>query len=140
MCFSASTALPAIAEAFDGLMVARGDLALQTPFEGVPIIQKSIISECASRGKFSIVATQLLHSMRESTRPTRAEVSDVATAVLDGADALMLSAETGFGRHPVRAVEVLRTIIERTERHQLQSGAVPAGRGIRVAVAPAVRE
>lgn len=113
--------LPAMAEAFDGLMVARGDLALEIPFEDVPVVQKRIIAECASRDKMSMVATQLLHSMRESTRPTRAEVSDVANAVLDGADALVLSAETGFGRHPVRAVQVLRQVIERAEQYRAES-------------------
>ena len=102
-----------MADAFDGLMVARGDLAVEIPFEDVPMVQKRIVAECGSRGKSSIVATQLLHSMRQSELPTRAEVSDIANAVLDGADALMVTGETGYGLHPVRVVEVLHRVIVR---------------------------
>lgn len=113
----ALAALPAMAAAFDGLMVARGDLGVEIPFEEVPFAQKRIVAECASRGKVSMVATQLLHSMRESKLPTRAEVSDIANAVLDGADALVLTGETGYGHHPVPVVEVLRKVIIAAERH-----------------------
>ncbi|WP_018348389.1 pyruvate kinase [Longispora albida] len=111
-----------MAEAFDGLMVARGDLAVEIPFEDVPFVQKRIVAECARRRKSSIVATQLLHSMRESRMPSRAEVSDVANAVLDGASALLVTGETGYGLHPVRVVEVLRTVIRRAELYLDQSG------------------
>ncbi|MET7620109.1 pyruvate kinase [Streptomyces sp. NPDC005408] len=114
---AAVAALPSLAGAFDGLMVARGDLALEVPFEDVPFVQRRTIAECNGRGKLSMVATQLLHSMRESTLPTRAEVSDIAHAVSDGAGALVLTGETSYGRHPVRAVEVLRRVIERAESH-----------------------
>lgn len=109
--------LPELAAAFDGLMVARGDLGLEIPFEDVPLVQRAVIAECAGRGKLSIVATQVLLSMRTSLRPTRAEVADVATAVSDGAGGLMLTGETGYGRHPVHVVDVLRRIVERIERH-----------------------
>lgn len=114
---AALAALPAMATAFDGLMVARGDLAVEIPFEEVPFAQKRVVAECASHGKISMVATQLLHSMRESALPTRAEVSDIANAVLDGADALVVTGETGYGRHPVPVVEVLRKVIIAAERH-----------------------
>jgi pyruvate kinase len=109
--------LPELASAFDGLMVARGDLGLEIPFEDVPFVQRAIIAECASQGKLSIVATQVLLSMRTRLRPTRAEVADVVTAVLDGAGGLMLTGETGYGRHPVHVVNVLRRIVERAEQH-----------------------
>jgi pyruvate kinase len=121
----ALTSLPAMADAFDGLMVARGDLAVEIPFEDVPMVQKRIVAECGSRGKSSIVATQLLHSMRQSEMPTRAEVSDIANAVLDGADALMVTGETGYGLHPVRVVEVLHRVIVRAERYQDETAGVP---------------
>jgi pyruvate kinase len=113
----ALAALPDLAAAFDGLMVARGDLAVEIPFEEVPFAQKRVIAECASRGKVSMVATQLLHSMRESALPTRAEVSDIANAVLDGADALLVTGETGYGRHPALVVDVLRRVVIAAERH-----------------------
>jgi pyruvate kinase len=118
----AMTSLSSIADAFDGLMVARGDLALEVAFEEVPFVQKAAVAECARLGKVSMVATQLLHSMRSSRRPTRAEVADVATAVLEGADALVLTGETGYGRDPVRVVEVLCRVIERAERFRSTAG------------------
>ncbi|GAA0682407.1 hypothetical protein GCM10010193_40220 [Kitasatospora atroaurantiaca] len=121
----ALASLPAMAEAFDGLMVARGDLAVEIPFENVPMAQKQIVAECVSKGKSSIVATQLLHSMRQSALPTRAEVSDIANAVLDGASALMVTGETGFGLHPVRVVEVLHRVIVRAERYQDETTGTP---------------
>ncbi|WP_328939185.1 pyruvate kinase [Streptomyces tauricus] len=108
--------LDELAASFDVLMVARGDLALEIPFEDVPFAQDEIVTACAKAERASVVATQFLHSMREHIRPTRAEVSDIAHAVLRGADALMLSGETGFGKHPVRAVEVMRRVVERAER------------------------
>jgi pyruvate kinase len=114
---AALAALPALADAFDGLMVARGDLAVEIPFEEVPFAQKRVLAECAGRGKMSMVATQLLHSMRESALPTRAEVCDIANAVLDGAHALVVTGETGYGRHPVPVVETLRKVIVAAERH-----------------------
>ncbi|MFG3309788.1 pyruvate kinase [Streptomyces wuyuanensis] len=122
----ALASLSAMATTFDGLMVARGDLAVEIPFEDVPMAQKRIVSECTSRGKLSVVATQLLHSMRQSALPTRAEVSDIANAVLDGADALMVTGETGYGLHPIRVVDVLHKVIVRAEQHQDEVGA-PGG-------------
>jgi pyruvate kinase len=97
-------------------MVARGDLALEIAFEDVPAVQRAALAGCAAHGKMSMVATQFLHSMRSSSRPTRAEVADITTAVRDGAGALVLTGETGYGKHPIRAVEVLRRVIERAER------------------------
>lgn len=100
----------------DGIMVARGDLGLELPLEEVPLIQKRIIDQAKALAKPVIVATQLLDSMRESYRPTRAEVSDVANAVIDHADALLLTNETAAGKHPVGAVETMAKIIIATEK------------------------
>ncbi|MEZ0112098.1 pyruvate kinase [Catenulispora sp. EB89] len=120
---AAAERLPQLAAEFDGLMVARGDLAVELPFEEVPFVQRAVLDQCRYAGKTSIVATQLLHSMRTALRPTRAEVADVVAAVLGGADALMLTGETGYGSHPVHAVRVLRRIIERAEQEKRDEGA-----------------
>ena len=100
----------------DGIMVARGDMGVSLPLYEIPIVQKEIIKKCNQAGKFVIVATQMLESMVENIRPTRAEVTDVANAVLDGANFVMLSAETAIGRHPARVVKMMNQIMEFTER------------------------
>ncbi|MGH9263307.1 MAG: pyruvate kinase [Acidimicrobiales bacterium] len=116
--------LAAIADAFDGLLVARGDLGIELPLEQVPLVQKEVVQLGREHGKPVIVATQLLESMIHRSRPTRAEASDVANAVLDGADALMLAGETSVGEHAARAVGTMARIAEAAERQAL--GRVPS--------------
>jgi pyruvate kinase len=107
--------LDAIIDTFDGVMVARGDLGVELPLDEVPLVQKRAVQLCREHAKPVIVATQMLDSMIENSRPTRAEASDVANAVLDGADALMLSGETSVGRFPVLTVSTMAKIITTTE-------------------------
>jgi pyruvate kinase len=109
-----------IIDAFDGVMVARGDLGVELPLEDVPLVQKNAVEIARQMAKPVIVATQVLESMIENSRPTRAETSDCANAVLDGADAIMLSGETSVGAWPVQAVRTMARIIEATEDHGLE--------------------
>jgi len=116
--------LDEILDASDGVMVARGDLGVEVSPERVPSLQKLIIHQARSRQRFVITATQMLESMIENPRPTRAEASDVANAVFDGSDALMLSGETSIGKYPVAAVETMVRIILDAEAHAVEWGLV----------------
>ena len=104
-----------IIKASDGIMIARGDMGVSLPIYEIPIIQKMIIKKCNRAGKFVITATQMLESMTENLRPTRAEVTDVANAIIDGTDFVMLSAESAVGKYPVETVAMMNNIIKFTE-------------------------
>jgi pyruvate kinase len=117
-----------IIDAADGIMIARGDLGIELPIEEVPLVQKRLLAVAGRRAKPTITATQMLESMVHSTRPTRAEVADVANAIFDGTDAVMLSQETAVGRHPVLAVEMMAAIARAAER-ELPYGRWLAERG-----------
>ena len=108
-----------VIDAFDAIMVARGDLGVELALEQVPVVQKRALQLARRRARPSIVATQMLESMITNPRPTRAEASDVANAVLDGADAVMLSGETSIGRYPIRTVQTMARIIEYVEDERL---------------------
>lgn len=105
-----------IIEASDGVMVARGDMGVEIPFEKLPHIQKEMLKKAKDLGKYTITATQMLESMIENSRPTRAEISDVANAIYDGTCAIMLSGETSAGKHPILAVETMQKIADETEK------------------------
>lgn len=128
--------LEAVIDAFDGLLVARGDLGVQMPLERVPLVQKNALRLARESGKPSIVATQMLDSMIHASRPTRAEASDVANAALDGADCLMLTAETAMGEYPVEATETMARLI--TAAEEMQSWDETRGRVHPTSVAEAI--
>jgi pyruvate kinase len=115
-CRKAIGNIDAIIAAADGIMIARGDMGIAIPIYEVPIVQKQIIRKCNAAGKFVITATQMLEHMTGHSRPTRAEVADVANAILDGTDFVMLSAETAVGRYPTESVAMMNEIIKFTEK------------------------
>jgi pyruvate kinase len=117
--------LAGIVDAFDGIMVARGDLGVEMPLEAVPMVQKRAIKLARRNAKPVIVATQMLDSMIDNSRPTRAEASDVANAVMDGTDAVMLSGETSVGKYPIETVKVMSRIVSAAETDILAAGLPP---------------
>jgi pyruvate kinase len=137
--------LEAILDLSDGVMIARGDLGVELPLEQVPALQKHILARCTARGIPAITATQMLESMIDNSRPTRAEATDVFNAILDGTDAVMLSGETAAGRHPVAAVQTMATIAREAEkltasRRSFDSLLPEVGREIEAIVAHAACE
>jgi len=121
-------------------MIARGDLGVELPYDQVPLVQKKISALCQEKGKPVITATQMLISMVNNPTPTRAEVTDVANAILDGTDAVMLSNETAMGKYPVKAVETMAKVIESTEnstmfKEKFAHERIPAGEGITASIA-----
>jgi pyruvate kinase len=132
--------LEEILEVSEGIMVARGDLGTETVMETLPLVQKEMIKKCREQGKICIVATEMLESMKKNSRPTRAEISDVANAVLDGTDAVMLSGESTVGKYPVETVQFMANICKQTENYFNQTFTYHQKVGITESIASSVVE